>query len=230
MTLTIVTGASANHGNSLVQFLGSVRRWESSAAVRVYDLGLRDKHRDAVAALGFDLIRFPFSDYPEHLNIEVNAGEYAWKPVIMQTEVQRANGPVLWMDAGNLIHWPLWGVRRAIRKEGLYSTRSSGTVAKWTHPKMFEALGMQVGTFGDRSPLSGAVIGVDPANQKAREVIKAWRDGALDKHVIAPEGSSRENHRQDQALITLLAYRSGIKTRPSHRARSFSIHRDVPEA
>ena len=42
---------------------------------------------------GFFYHKFDYAAYPPHLNVSVNAGEYAWKPVIVAEVVERVAGP-----------------------------------------------------------------------------------------------------------------------------------------
>jgi hypothetical protein len=41
------------------------------------------------------------------------------------------------------------------------------------------------------------------------ELARPWYECALTRQCIAPDGSNRRNHRQDQAALTVLAYLSG---------------------
>jgi hypothetical protein len=227
--MRIVTGASANHGRSLLQLLASLKRWARFTKVRVYDLGLAEHHIAAIKALGFELVRFPFEEYPAHFDIALNAGEYAWKPAIVMRELDSGTDPLIWMDSGNVLRRPLFVIRFTLATVGFYASKTSGTVEQWTHPGMYDALGIERGWAGDRSPLNGACIGFNTQKPIVRDLAKAWYEGALQKSVIAPDGSSRQNHRQDQALITLLAYRSGLISRPTRRDHSFRVQQDVPE-
>jgi hypothetical protein len=65
------------------------------------------------------------------------------------------------------------------------------------------------GVSGDllkKAPRDGAIVGVDLTNQGAVRVLEEWAHLAQQKDCIAPPGSDRENHRQDQAVLTLLYY------------------------
>lgn len=227
--MLLVSGASANHGNSLMQFIESARRWEPLSELVIYDLGLGSRHIDALRARGVTPVRFPFEDYPPHFDIRVNAGEYAWKPAIVHREIERYGRPVCWMDAGNVIRLPLLPIRLSLMRSGFYATRGGGPVAKWTHPGMLDALGLPQGYGAHLRGLSGGCVAFDPRVPKARALAQAWFDGAMDKSVIAPEGSSRSNHRQDQSLLTVLAYRSGVITQPNRKSWTFGTNHDLPE-
>ena len=50
----------------------------------------------------------------------------------------------------------------------------------------------------------GALVGLDTSKPAARAFLAAWLDCALHLECIAPPGSHRGNHRQDQAAFTLL--------------------------
>ncbi|MHB1953397.1 MAG: hypothetical protein ACYCOU_06570, partial [Sulfobacillus sp.] len=40
--------------------------------------------------------------YPSHLNIKVNAGQYAWKPALILDACQQFGGKLIWSDSKNL--------------------------------------------------------------------------------------------------------------------------------
>src|ERR1700704_249773 len=106
--LVVVTAASSNHAGALKQMLESLRRLD--ARVECYDIGLTTQEARALPRWdGFFYHKFDYAAQPPHLDVSVNAGEYAWKPVIAADVVERltsANHPgdVLWADAGCYFH------------------------------------------------------------------------------------------------------------------------------
>ena len=53
--------------------------------------------------------------------------------------------------------------------------------------------------------LTGGLIGVDPKNQHIVEFLNNWKSACLKPNLIKPEeGSTRENHEQDQSLLSIL--------------------------
>ena len=228
-SLRVVTGASANHGKSLLQLLRSLKRWERNTAVAVYDLGLEDHHVEAVRQLGFEPIVFPFSDYPPHFDISFNAGAYAWKVAIIKLEMDKGGAPLLWLDAGNLVRFPLLWVRYCLRRDGFFCPKTWFTVTRYTHPGMYEVLGIPVGWAGERKQLNAAIVGVNHTFPSTRALVDEWLAGAMEESIIAPPGSSRDNHRWDQSLLTLLAYRAGILEKPSRTEPGILTHQDIPE-
>ena len=60
-------------------------------------------------------------------------------------------------------------------------------------------------------------------------MVKLWSDWSLKEEYIAPEGSNRFNHRQDQTLITLI-YHSMIGKAlipKTHKIFGVEFHQDI---
>jgi len=203
--LTIVTGASDNHGQPLINMLRSLKLSRVDAYVVAYDLGLVPEQREAVRPLCDRFEVFEFERYPDWFDIRVNAGEYAWKPAIIAGEVDRASGPVLWLDAGCLVYGDLAEVRFILQREGFFSPGSRGTIADWTHPATLAYMQAPGQILGLRNR-NGAVVGFDPRQSGMREFAAEWHRLGSIRECIAPPGSSRENHRQDQAVLSVLTY------------------------
>jgi hypothetical protein len=217
-----VTAASSNHAGPLRYLLESLRRLE--ARVDCYDLGLT---ADEVRALprwdGLSYHAFNYAAYPAHLNVATNAGEYAWKPVIVAEVADRirASGEpddVLWSDAGSYFEALDPIAERIAASRGLWLRRSSGTMRQWTHPLMLEFLHADAARFAERPNADATLVGFATGHRSAdvregvyRDIIVPWKACALAKDCIAPAGSSRENHRQDQAALSCLVHRAGYE-------------------
>ena len=112
----MVTGADSSHEKSLVQLLRSVEKHEPDLTVIVYDLGLTRNLKDQLIRdfKRVQLRTFKFDRYPTYFDIKINAGEYAWKPVIVHEVLNEFKCSVCWMDAGNLITGPLFYIKRIV--------------------------------------------------------------------------------------------------------------------
>ena len=227
--MIVVTAASSNHAGALGYMLASLRRLH--ARVECYDLGLTASE---VAALprwdGLFYHTFDYASYPAHMNVTVNAGEYAWKPAIVADVVERTRTSaepqdVLWTDAGSYFHAldPL--AQRIQASDGLWVRTSSGTMGQWTHPGTLASFGASLDTYRDRSNADATLVGFATGHRSAavrdrvyRDVIVPWRDCALNQDCIAPAGSSRRNHRQDQAVLSYLVHAAGFAFASDTRA------------
>jgi hypothetical protein len=213
--------------------LESLRRLK--ARVHCYDLGLTPAEvRGLPRWDGLLYHRFDYAAYPSHLDVEVNAGEYAWKPVIVADVVDSfADGggeDVLWADAGSYFEAIEPIADRIRASEGVWVRRSSGTMRQWTHPAMFERLGANPADYVDRRNADASLVGLATGSttpsirQRVYDAIVApWRACALDRDCIAPAGSSRRNHRQDQAVLSYLVHKAGYRfaddTQPALKVR-----------
>jgi hypothetical protein len=209
----IVSAASFNHFDVLVGFLDSVHQFNPThIPVFVYDLGLSAPEHDYVRERypWVTLRRFDYSTYPDWFDIRVARGEYAWKPVIIKEMLDSTAHQVLWLDStGDRLTSPsvLQNAFAIIKQNGWVSTKTSGTTQTWVHPKTLEylhAIGM------DKRMCNGAILGFDRTHSDIYDtVVVPWEACALVRHCIAPPGSSRANHRQDQATVTVLLHKSG---------------------
>jgi hypothetical protein len=157
------------------------------------------------------------------MNVEINAGEYAWKPVIVAKVVDaiRSAGhsaDVLWADAGCYFH-ALDPIAERIRaSDGLWVRTSSGTMIDWTHPLTFEYLKGDRATYGQKRNADATLVGFATGSQVASvreavydDIVVPWKACAMVQDCIAPPGSSRRNHRQDQAVLSYLVHKAGYR-------------------
>lgn len=202
----VVTGASSSHFKSLCQFLSSLFQHEPHVKAIVFDLGLSGTERRDVrtAFPSADLRRFDYSRYPAFFDLKVNHGAYAWKTVILCDVLNEFRGCVCWMDAGNIVTEPLTWIREFTMRTGLYSPNSSGCIADWTHPNTLEFLKVPASLL-HKPNLNGACVAAHYGNSRARALVDQWKQLALIEDCIAPAGSSRANHRFDQAVLSVIA-------------------------
>ena len=108
------------------------------------------------------------------------------------------------MDAGNLINNNLEPLENFIIQNHVYSAMSSGNIRQWTHPKTIEYLNCSNINEQNRN---AACIGFNTKIYFVKSLLTEYYNCAQDKNCIAPEGSSRKNHRQDQSVFTILFYK-----------------------
>jgi Protein of unknown function (DUF1647) len=227
--MIVVTAASSNHAAPLRYMLASLRRLD--AHVECYDLGLTPSEVRALPRWdGLFYHKFDFDSYPPHVNVAINAGEYAWKPAIVAEVVERTRTAaqpqdILWTDAGSYFHALEPIARRIQAGDGLWVRTSSGTIGQWTHPGTLAALGVDPDVYRNRSNADATLIGFatghrDPSVRERvyRDIVRPWRACAMDRRCIAPEGSSRRNHRQDQAVLSCLVHQAGFAFAGDSRA------------
>ncbi|MBE1208440.1 DUF1647 domain-containing protein [Aminobacter carboxidus] len=225
--LTLVTASDTSHARSLMNFLASAKEHEPATKLIVYDLGLTAQERQVIESrFSYEIRRFEFERYPAFFDIKIAAGEYAWKPQLVRDVARESKGILCWMDAGDVITEPLVKLRRETKRFGYHSTHSSGTIKDWTHPGMLSYFGLPSDWNADAPNLNTACVAFDLESDIGANLVEQWAEGALVRDCIAPEGSSRANHRQDQALFTVLAYRAG-RPNVSKKYLGYAIHRDV---
>ncbi|KAK9718825.1 hypothetical protein K7432_005183 [Basidiobolus ranarum] len=219
---TIVTAASSNHFCPLLAFIYALHDTTKAIPsphkprVIVYDLGLNRLEReklDSVVGRGFaqEVVTFDYAQYPKFWNIHIKRGEYAWKTGIVNEVAERYGGVVLWMDSGNRVTPQyLSQVVEHVQENGFYSPTSQGQMKDFTHPGLFAYFSDSVKRYGTLKNCNGAFIGFDSHNHTVMsKLVKPFLDCGLKQQCIAPRGSSRANHRQDQSVFTYLVVSNG---------------------
>jgi hypothetical protein len=117
---------------------------------------------------------------------------------------------VVWIDAGNLITKKIIFLKIALTANGIIVPTSSNTIKDWTHPQTIEYIGINNKYLNKKNFASG-LIGFDYDSKKARIISELWSEFSQIQDCISPKGSSRLNHRQDQAVLTLLLYKHFFK-------------------
>jgi hypothetical protein len=235
------TGASSNHACWLITLLGALKQLFPDFPVVVYDLGLEGDlnitHLNMVHPKNLELRRFQYGNYPDFFRIDQEAGEYAWKPVIIK-ELADEFGKVLWLDSGNTINKRnnVTDILTALDTVGFYSPQSVGRLTDWTHPGMisyFKVPSEEQESWGGQDQTqncNGAVVGFNRDTAAYHDILIPWAKCALDRNCIAPPGSDRNNHRQDQAALSLLVARrlGEVRCYPSCKTEcnGISLHRD----
>ncbi|SDR47114.1 Protein of unknown function [Pseudovibrio sp. Tun.PSC04-5.I4] len=221
--LHFVTAVNSNFLEKLEQLISSIRRFEPTSRITTYDLGLSEEEKHKLVGLVDSVEAFNFANYSDYFDINVNAGEYAWKAVIINRELEKSGTPICWMDSRNILTGRQNVIRRSLGARGYYFTGSNGNIEKWTHPSMIEYLGLDLAVIGQKRNINACALAFDPNCDPARSLVREWAQLSQVKNCIAPEGSSRENHRQDQSLITVLAYSRDLLKKPN-KNRNFLIH------
>ena len=120
--------------------------------------------------------------------------------------MQECKSKVVWLDAGNLITKKIVFLKIALSASGIIVPTSSNTIRDWTHPKTIEYIGIN-NKYLDSNNYASGLIGFDYKSKKANKIAELWSNFSQIQECISPPDSSRENHRQDQAVLTLLLYK-----------------------
>ena len=230
--MIVISGASNNHYLTLIQFIKSFILNKVDSKLIIYNLGINEDKwcflKNTYSSNNFIFKIFDYSSYPEWFNININRGEYAWKPaIIYEVFNEFKNDIIVWMDSGNIILNNLNELFRFINDNGIHSASSSENIKCWTHPNTIKLLKCENTNNRNRN---GACIGFNTKFDWVQNFITDFYNAALNKNIIAPLGSSRVNHRQDQAVFTILYYEyiNKYKFINYNHSIGYSIHNDLP--
>jgi hypothetical protein len=231
-SITIITGASQNHFKTLCQFLESLKNIDIVYQCYVYDLGLEEESFNYIKEKFSTFIykNFEYSKYPDYFNININAGEYAWKPVIIEEIAKEVKeGIILWCDAGSKVVSSFKPLYHIIKTQGIYTPTSRGFIPWLMHPKTLHYFSNEISieSLINKPNRAGGFTGFNLNNDKIMNLIEKYSSGAKTKECIAPEGSDRTNHRQDQSILAILYYNFMNFKEGENNILGISIHNDI---
>lgn len=240
-SIIIVSASDKYFYNSLVQLLDNLTSLNLKNKIIIYDLGLEDWQINELEKYQILYKKFDFLEYPSFISTrdEKNKlGQYAWKPIIIYNTLLDYQKSILWLDTGNIIKNSLKNTFNTIILNGFVSPFSVGKIKDWTHKETLKILDPDSKIRNKRN-LTGGFVGFNWENLKARQLAKNWAELSKQEEIIAPKNSSRNNHRQDQSILSIIAYKSnlmrlnisfkyilGIKVNQNPGVKIFNLDRD----
>lgn len=218
----LVSGASENHGNLLILMIYRIIKVEENICFIVWNLGLNNNQNLKIKKL-INYIKksknshitviyytFNFKDYPSYFNITIDAGNYAWKPVIIYNTYKMFKRTLFWLDAGCYVNGSLLAIYNIISKNEIWSISAGHSIKRYTY--ISTILYYNVSEYIlNKIMCAAGVVGFVYPSKFCMLVLQKWNECALKINCIAPIGSSRKNHRQDQSALSIILYQSGYK-------------------
>ena len=213
-----VSAASEEYFNYLLNLLESISKFNFRKIV-VYVLGLNE---DQVLKLKkehhIDLKKFDFDKFPSFFSERQDSnqgkiGAYSWKAAIIYEVVNVYKTQVIWLDSANILTKQFIFARIALSKLGYFSTYSIDTVERWTHSSVIEILKVKPKIL-KKINLNAAIIGFDYSNEISKKLLGEWYEYCLQKDLISPVDSNKDNHRWDQSLLSIVFYSNNLKFIP----------------
>ncbi|MBO6584716.1 MAG: DUF1647 domain-containing protein [Gracilimonas sp.] len=213
----IISAADERYFRSFLQLYHSYIQTEefNNSGFIFYDIGLNSEQRVYLKELqsksshNFISHKFGFENYPEFVKLKYKT--YSWKPIIIQEVINQKEANILWLDSANIILKNLKSIWNVISETGSYVPFSgSGTLDEWTVQETLDYMNVPQHWYGKRNR-AGNTCGFSHSNKVIKEVIEKWRELALIKECIKPEGANRSNHRDDQSLLSILLMEAAEK-------------------
>ena len=212
--MLFVTAADNTHQKSLIRLLGMITTHHPEAKIMAWDMGLDAEYREE-AERWATVREFPFKKLPDWMNIKINYGEYAWKPVCLEKSLRDVSGVVVWADAGCRVLAPLTDEMQIAKRHRVYASTTAGTLEQYTDPRTLDRMEVPLELRQCSMRAATLVVFADFS------FIRRWADCAMDKNIIAPNGSRKhplkkrdktpsQNHRQDQSCLTALIANAGL--------------------
>ena len=222
--LLMMTAATSNHHVVAQMCLLTMVRFCPYSNILFGDMGLTEDERNTMFNIAWLIYRIhrmlnssaifyyrllDLNHFPLWVqNTKDFAGVYSLKLYVGLDAAMQWKANIGIIDAGsNLIRAPL-NELQYVKKEGIYSPWSIGYVKNWVHPLSKEFLihyGIVDSIDANGRNCCGGHIFFDYRNSTVREkVLIPMQLCAYTHACLVPRGSNRLNHRQDQAIWSVL--------------------------
>ena len=214
----LLTCANKDYFNALKQFIKNVKEVNIDFDnFIVYDIGLTSDQENELyilqAEYGFYIYKLDFSKYPEHVNLNLEKwnginNTYAFKPIIIYNVLQKINVPLIYLDCGcgftmETIDITLNNISKNHFYINISNHKNSIESLELNHPDTLKHFGIKNTEIISCLP---GFLGVDYNDNNVKNIINEWYKYSLDRKIIAPNDSNRNNHRQDQSVLSCILH------------------------
>ena len=228
----VVTGCSSNHLVVTINMMLSVVLTNRDASFVLVDFGLKDSdyaylaselrfihsiHNALNSSADVYYRRFAFSNFPEWWDISDKKirGGYSWKVAAIYDLLLETKRIVVWSDGGNILPRNMGKELQHAYDFGAFSPASGDTIQKWVHGSSQSFLHhnkMVRRIMRGKGMCNGAFIAFDYNNENVmNNVVFPFVQCAYTRKCISPLKTSRKNHRQDQAILSVLMHSAKVE-------------------
>ena len=222
----VLTCANSRYFNPLKKFIDNYNKERLNFDdLIVYDIGLTSDQENELyilqAKYGFYIYKLDFSKYPEHVNLNLEKwsglhNSYAFKPVIiyetLQKSLQNINEHLIYLDCGiGFGNNTFEKISENVVKNNFWITVSAhkGVInsVELNHPEMLKHFNIDK---NDIITCSAGIMGLNYNDPYCKKIIDEWYQKSLNENIITPKGSSRNNHRQDQSVLSCVLHNNNF--------------------
>ena len=205
-----ITAADSEYYEPCLSLVKNIRKLDPKSKIVVYNLGLTSKQTAMLITIdNLELIEFEFENYPSFIKEKKlpdnRLGNYAWKAVIISEVLKNYTGNIIWLDSACILDEKIDLIKRIIGTKGLFFVKATGNIGEWTHLQTLKI--MDAVKLTNKDCVMSGIIGLNSQNALANALIIDWVKYSLNEECIAPNGSSRLNHRQDQSIFQILVHK-----------------------
>ncbi len=210
MNYKILTAANNAYILTLCDFINSyIHEGFSVRDLIIYDIGINSENLKLLKGSNnsLNIKKFNFNNYPEHVGFNKYNGlnmSYAFKPIIIYNEIYNIENIgtdiFIWMDSANrFTQKNINDIYQIVSSQGIYTPigarKKTIESIELNHPTTCKLLGItKEEHHNELCSISANLIACNYKTNIAKEVIDDWYKYSLQQDVIAPEGSSRNNH------------------------------------
>ncbi len=215
--IVVISAADTNYFPSLLSLIGTLKfpRVTSELSIRlvIWDLGLTLQQLQILSLIDFPISIQKIDNYVEEpfRNAFSPANDcFAWKSYCIKEALTEEDVSYLWMDAGTAVSRNLDRIEELINFDGFFFLHSETDRSEnFTSSEVKQLLSVTDSELSEYQ-LSATAIGFKNTKQ-TREIINNWVALSSVPELVL---GNVENHRHDQALLSLLVSRANLRRHP----------------
>lgn len=207
---TYITAADEQYFEPCFRLIKNLIKLDKLSEIVVIDLGLSKLTLNKFKNFSNVTIeKFNFNKYPKFVSLKElpdnKLGNYSWKAIAIEQILQSRKTNIIWMDSACIFNYKLNKIKKIILLNGVFFVRATGKIRDWTHSQTIKITEGQ--NLLNKNCVMSGIVGIKYKNLFARNLISEWSKLSLNEECIAPKGSNRLNHRQDQSILQILVYK-----------------------
>lgn len=207
---TYITAADEQYSEPCIRLINNLINLDDTNEIVVIDLGLNENTLEKFKNIQrVNIEKFRFNNYPKFVSLKKlpdnKLGNYSWKAIAIEQIMQSRKTNIIWIDSACIFNKKLNKIKKFIHLNGVFFVKATGKIKDWTHSDTIKITSGQ--KFLNNNCVMSGIVGIKYENSFARNLILEWSRLSQNEDCIAPKGSSRLNHRQDQSILQILVYK-----------------------
>lgn len=238
MNYKIITGCDDRYILTMIDFYHyHLNIGINISNIVMYNFGLSEFNLNKLYSTYPDIVikTLDYSLYPDFVNPHYFNGlncSYAFKVVALYLECQllnsQPNTTIIWMDSANRAPISsLINIIKTVNIQGFYSPISAhpGSIEalELNHSTCLQTIFVQESDYKNLFMISANLIGVNYHSINGKNIMNSWYHYSLIKNAICPDNSSRNNHRQDQSVLSAVLYLYGKENNIQFEKNNFGV-------
>lgn len=215
-TYKIITGGNDLYILTILDFLNyHCNNGFNESDIIFYNFGLSENNYNQISQKykNMTIKTLDYEQYPEYVNPSKFNGiycSYAFKTIAIYNEAIISDCNIIWMDIANRFTInSVNNINNCTSLQGFYCSEAIPANVieslELNHITCLRTMNV-LDEYTQIPMIASGIVGINYRSEFGKFITDEWYKYALIKDAIFPDGSSRNNHRQDQSILSIIIY------------------------